>query len=149
MKKVFTVVTSLVLLLALTGCSSSKSRYLEPAAVGGAGGAAAGAATGALVGSMIANGDVIASAWLGAGIGLPLGAALAVYLQMEEEKTTLELNEAIINANQSLILDKQAQLLALRQRVENDLRDLNLDYQSPRDPNEDKLYLGPTIGVYR
>lgn len=149
MKKVFSVLFSLVLLSALSGCSGSKARYLEPAAVGGAGGAAAGAASGALVGSMIANGDVVASAWLGAGIGLPLGAALAVYLQMEEEKTTLELNDAIINANQNLILTKQAELYALRQRVESDLRDLNLNYQSPVDPNEEKLYLGPTIGVVR
>ena len=149
MKKVLNSLVILVLVISLTGCSGAKSRYVEPATVGGLTGAAAGAATGAVVGSAIANGDVIASAWLGAGIGLPVGALAAIYLQMEEEKTILEQNEEIINANRDQILAKDEYLKLMQRQVEQDLRNLNLNDVTPVDPTEEPYYLGPTIGVYR
>jgi hypothetical protein len=149
MNKVLTGFLISVLLVGLVGCSGHNARYVEPATVGGVSGALAGAGTGALIGSMIASGDVGASALLGAGIGLPIGAAALVYYQMQQEETELERNEDIINSNRQLILLKEESILALKSQVESDLRGLNLDYKTPVDPNEGKLYLGPTIGVYR
>ncbi len=139
--KVFKVLAPTLLSLALIGCSENK--YANAAVVGGVTGAAVGAGTGAAIGSAISHGDVGASALLGAGVGLPVGILSAVAIQSMMEKSEIEKNNDIIQANYQYIMTRQREIDELRERLTEDSLRLTPDKSLRSD-----IYTGPTIGVY-
>jgi mannitol-specific phosphotransferase system IIBC component len=141
--KTYILFVASILVIQLSACSSSQSRYVEPGMTGGAGGAAIGAGTGAIIGSVIANGDIASSALLGAGIGLPVGAALAIYLQQQEDQKELRENDRVINYNKDLIIGREAEIARLKRSVTDDSHSLDLNYGN----DSEKLYLGPSLSI--
>jgi len=141
MKRLFSL---LFLVLSLASCSLFQTHSTtQGAAYGGLGGAAVGAGTGALVGSMLTAGDIGASALLGAGIGLPAGAALGYYYIKNKNEGELRENQRLIDANHSIILQREEELQDLRDQAELDSFTTEVDSST-----QGELYLGPSLGNY-
>jgi len=102
-----------------------------------------GAGTGALVGTMLTAGDVGASALLGAGIGLPVGAALGYYYVKNKNEAELKENQRLIDINHSSIVQRERELIELREQAELDSFTIEIDSSL-----QDDLYLGPSLGNY-
>jgi len=119
---------------------------LSPAEAG-FGGAALGAGTGAAIASAISNGDVAASAGLGAAIGFPAGIVLA--LAADAFWTPGSSKEADfaedIAANQQEIYENNKTIEELRRQANEEIPQGN-----PPSYNRQKIYDGPTLGnMYR
>jgi len=141
MKRLFLLSFSL---LFLASCSLFQtSSTTQGATYGGLGGAAVGAGTGALVGTMLTAGDVGASALLGAGIGLPVGAAVGYYYVKNKNEAELRENQRLIDLNHSTIVQRERELTELRERAELDSFTTEIDSSL-----QDDLYLGPSLGNY-
>lgn len=138
MQRVHTLLASALLLCSsVTACGSVTGDTLA----GGAGGAAVGAGTGALVGAVITNGDIAASALAGGVIGIPIGLAVGYALsQYDPEVQKQQLQETYLD-NQSEIVEREAEIRALREEM---LRD------KPRDMLQEmpkaRPFHGATIG---
>lgn len=127
--------------LSLGACSFNVTDPIHTGIAGGAGGAALGAGTGALIGSVISAGDVGASALLGAGVGLPIGAGIGYYYVATKNKRELAALDAEIESNQSIIDSTEAELIEARRIV------LDGSYSlSPDASQREELYTGPTLG---
>lgn len=80
-------------------------------------GGVAGAGTGAIIGSLISNGDVAASAGLGAAVGVPLAiGANLMYTSYSISKAAEERSEAI-RANQQYIYEAQKEIDRRRNQI--------------------------------
>lgn len=124
------------------GCAIFESPYAKSGAIGGASGALVGAGSGALIGAVIANGDIAASATLGAAIGLPAGILLGVAYQYYTEETELDENNSEIVQNYQYIVERQRQINELREEIAIDYQTIRVDRRA-----RDQIYVGPTIGV--
>lgn len=125
----------------LSGCSASSENYASDVAVGSVGGGALGAGTGAIVGSMITDGVIGSSAVLGAGIGIPVGAALGVLYSTYSVDRQLDRNEDLIQGNQRRYLETQQEIDALREQQLLDSKSIELDENLG-----EHQYLGNTTG---
>ena len=111
MKSLVLTTSAVATLFFCTSCGYVNSTHVT----GGLLGSAAGAGTGAAVGSLISNGDIAASAGLGALIGLPVGIAVAaLYEQYQEEQEYKAVQNQIIQ-NQELLAERQREIDALQQ----------------------------------
>jgi hypothetical protein len=141
----FKLCRNLILILSLSLFLACSSRTNKSAAISGAVvGTGVGAVTGVVVGSTIANGDVLGSALLGAGIGLPTGALAAVAYKYYVIDKPIRVNNNIIQENYEAIVS--------RQEVMDQIREELLHESFLIQPNEqyrDYMYLGPTIGRLR
>jgi uncharacterized membrane protein len=130
----------LPILMFVGGCSSL---HAGPVAAGGAVGTAAGAGTGAIIGSVIANGDIGASALLGAGIGLPAGLIIGAIYDYYSEESVAERKRDLIKENQAQIFARQREIDALRDQIR---------YEGPQGLPDEQLreyhYNGATLGNY-
>lgn len=108
----------------------------------GLAGAALGGGTGAAVGSMISNGNVLASAGLGAAIGLPAGLALgSYYMEHLEQQRLVEQRLKVIEQQRELFRNER-ELERIREQVWVDI---------PKDLDQDRrnIYFdGETLGSF-
>ena len=132
-----------LLLIAGTACSTANDPYVESAAIGGVSGTLVGAGTGAAIGAMISNGDIAASALLGAGIGLPVGILAGIAYQNYTEESQLEENNRIIAQNFEYIKAREEKLLSMREEVLSDFQTIEADTGY-----RDYYYTGATLGGY-
>ena len=131
----------LLLIVILAGCSVSPRA--NSGIKGGAVGGAVGAGAGALVGAVIANGDIVASAGMGAVVGIPVGVMIALYLHDDKERQILEANNSIIRANHQRVLDGRQRLNDLRMSVNDRTWELQQGSSYGK-----QVFTQPTIGDY-
>lgn len=136
----------LILALSLTAfssCSNGPQSYSvgQTAAATGLAGGAIGAGSGALVGMAISNGDVAASALLGAGIGVPVGLAAGAIYAATANQRVLNRNNSIIDRNRGEILKRQEEINQLRDELIMDSKLMDADETLRSDQ-----YIGPTLG---
>lgn len=125
--------------LIITGCGYTPGQSL---ATDGIVGGAIGAGGGAIVGTLLKNGDVAASAALGAAVAVPVVVAASYYYQDFKKSRELSRNSNEISKNSRNILDRDAQIEELRKKVIDDSSEIRFD----DDINFDPPYTGATIG---
>jgi hypothetical protein len=101
------------LISTLGGCAVSNPTLWETGLAGGV----AGAGTGALVGHLIEDGNIAASAGLGALIGLPAGLAIGQYYVQHLEEQKLAHEKQAIKDRQIEIFNNERQLEDLRNEI--------------------------------
>jgi hypothetical protein len=143
LKRVILSIISLSLLACSTGTISDEP-YVDKGVKGGLAGGIIGSGTGAIIGATISNGDVVASTLLGGGIGLPVGVALGLIMQSNNEESELAANNKIIESNYQSILDRQRQIDNLREEIEADYKSIKLDKEK-----REYLYTGEILGNYQ
>jgi len=102
-------------------------------------GGAAGAGAGALIGSIISNGDVAASAGLGAAVGIPLAIGSNLIYTSYSMSKAIEDRSDEIKANQQYIFEAQKEIDRRRHQI-------RADAPAAPDPALEGgyLYTGPT-----
>jgi len=98
------------------GCALSNPTLWEAGLAGGA----AGAGTGALVGSIIEDGNIVASAGLGALIGVPAGLAIGQYYVQHLEEQKLAQERQAIRDRQLEIFNNERELENLRNEIRSE-----------------------------
>lgn len=135
----FSYISCLALLLG--GCAWPTSPTMSSAVTGGVAGTAIGAGTGALIGSAISHGDVAMSALAGAGIGLGAGAAIGAAYTKVTEQVEMGVNNSRIRDNQEHILNTNSEIQSLRQDLDAEHRDIEIEYSA------EQPFQGPRLGV--
>lgn len=112
----------------------------------GFGGAAVGAGTGALIASSISNGDIAASAGLGAAIGFPAG----IILCLAADALITPASSSSQDEFADEIAENQEKIYENNQRIQELRRDANEEIVEGNPPSYDrkKIYDGPTLGNY-
>jgi len=128
----------------LNGCAYLfDDPVMGTAVAGGAAGAGAGAGIGALIGNNMAHGDVGQSALVGAAIGLPVGAALALGIREAQIQAEISRNQDQIEANQESIELAQGDIDEMRADMSQESRSIRVD-----DSHAEYRYDGPSLGQY-
>lgn len=131
-----------VFVLAICLCTLSSCGAGYQTAAWGVGGTAVGAGAGALVGSLISNGDILASAGLGAGVGLASGVLIGFVKDRREAARVARINRKLDSFDR-MIYSQQLE-------IESQYGELK-DTSQVGDVNEslsEPIYDGPSIGVY-
>lgn len=137
----FRVIVALVFASSLVvGCTSLRTRG-DYVFEGGAYGALAGAATGTAIGAAISNGDIAASALLGAGVGIPVGIIAALIIKNSQDGSILAANNEIIRNNQYRIGETQRQIESERESLLAETSGMESDPS-----RRGYQYLGPSVG---
>ncbi len=114
----------------------------------GFGGAAVGAGTGALIASSLSNGDIAASAGLGAAIGFPAGIVLCLAADalMTPGSGSSSKQDAFVDE----IAENQEEIFENNKRIQELRRDANQEIpeENPPSHNRRRLYDGPVLGNY-
>lgn len=128
-------------IISMASCSTLKREAGKDPVTDGLVGGLAGATAGGLTGAVIANGDVAASALLGAGIGVPAGILMGMAYQWyfvervyERNKDVLEENEMTLARNRAIIEEYRKELMA------------EADNFQPDPEKKEYLYSGPSLG---
>lgn len=116
LNKIRRKVILLGLISTLGGCALSNPTLWETGLAGGA----AGAGTGAIVGSIIQDGNIAASAGLGALIGVPAGLALGQYYVQHLEEQKLAQEKQAIRDRQLEIFNNERELENLRNEIRSE-----------------------------
>lgn len=125
-------------------CSTYKSDPVKDAAIGtGVAGTFIGAGAGALIGAAISNGDIGASALLGAGIGLPVGVLAGAWYARSMMDDRLAEYDDTIRRNDEIIESQRKEIDSLRKQTDYDSRHLDI-----RMNNMERIHNGPSIGNY-
>lgn len=129
----------------MTGCTLSRTSPRDMAKAGSVYGGLAGAGSGALIGAVIPAGDVAASALLGTGVGIPVGAVMAYYAVSSENERELSRLDGIIERNEDDLQQKRLEIIEMRRQVYDESA-LIIPDRSRRDSD---LYIGATLGRTR
>ena len=138
LKKVALKLTLLGFAGTMGGCGVSNPTLWET----GIGGGLAGAGAGAIVGHLIEDGNVAASAGLGALIGIPAGLAIGHYYtqHLEEQKLAQE---------KQAILDRQHEIFTNERRLEEFRNELRADSIVELDRDRRNVQFdGETLGSF-
>jgi hypothetical protein len=139
------VIISSLLCISLCSCGmlSDSNSDASDIALGAVVGTAAGAGIGAAIGSAITNGNVEKSLYLGAGVGLAVGAVgTYAYREIKVRNTIID-NDEKIATNKSDIVTGQSEVDRLREEVLAD--SYNIQVEQGRLTS---AYDGTTIGNY-
>ncbi len=121
------------------GCAGTSTSTLPY----GVGGTVVGGGVGALVGSLISDGDVAASAGLGAAIGLGTGLIVGAVLDSREAEKSEAMRAELVTNQEAIILQDRELQDAYREVGEESQR------QEIDDRQHEKIYDGQTLGNYR
>lgn len=113
LKKISEKLILLGMIGTLGGCGLSNPTLWETSLAGGA----VGAGTGAIVGSIIPDGNIAASAGLGALIGVPAGLAIGQYYVQHLEEQKLAQEKQAIRDRQVEIFNNERELESLRNEI--------------------------------
>lgn len=123
--------------------STACSTYTESGALGAVVGGGVGAGTGAWIGHAMSTSTAAEGAWVGTAIGAPVGILTAVLIQAYLEKSEIDNNNEIIEANARYIAERQKRLDAAREALVEDSITI-----TPNKNLRGEIYTGATIGVY-
>ena len=143
-KQIFQTITLLFACTLFCSCSTYKHDPVKDAALGtGIAGTVIGAGSGAIIGAVISNGDIGASALLGAGIGLPAGVLAGAWYARSMMDDELQEYDDTIERNSEAIQTRQAEIDRLRRQTDLDSRSFDLA------PDRSlRMYNGARIGNY-
>jgi len=126
------------------GCAGMSSETTTDSALVGAGsGALIGAGAGAAIGATIKNGVVGRSAFAGGLIGIPVGAAVGVVAQSVIERSTINSNQQVIEANFADLQRQQADADAYREKLQMESSEIDVD-----ESRKAYRYEGGSLGDY-
>lgn len=131
------------LLLLFSGCAFNEHDPVHGAAAGGLALGTVGAGTGALIGAAISNGDIAASALLGAAVAVPIGIAAGAYYVSSQNERELELLNMEIGTNRDAIIANEKEILELRQSITDESFEIH-----PNEELGEHLFTSPSIGNY-